>query len=82
MLNAYVFASVALLSKYYILGKKKRGFQNRTEQELGTTRCTALCTCTLNCMFVCMYFIACYYELFYINCNIVTCVTVNELWKS
>ena len=35
-------------------------------------------------LYVCMYFIACYYEPFYMNCNIdicVTCVTVNELWK-
>ena len=51
----------------YIVNEKKGEFRLRTEQELGTTRCTALCTCTLNCMYVCMYFIACYFETVVMN---------------
>ena len=71
----------------YIGNEKKGNSEVRTEQELGTTRCTALCTCTLNCMYVCFLLLVtlnCYYELLifiYMKYNIETCVTVNELWK-
>ena len=56
MLNAQVFASVTLLSKYYILGMKKREFV-RTEEEFGTEELAAqhYAPCTLNCMYVCFY---------------------------
>ena len=60
MLNAKGIASVTLLSKYYILGMKKKG---EFREELGTEELDAqhYAPCTLNCMDVC--FIACYYEL-------------------
>ena len=57
------------------MGKEKRGIQSKNNKNLNwTTRYTALCTCTWNCMYVSILLLVtlnCYYELFYMNCNIV-----------
>ena len=49
--NAQVIASVTLLSKYYILGREKRGIRRRTWN--WRTRCTALCTLHIE-LYVCI----------------------------
>ena len=81
MLNAYVFASVALLSKYYILGREKGEF--RRVRTVRTWNNEMHSTLHLHIeLYVCILLLVtlnCYYELFYMNCNIDTCVTVNEL---
>ena len=47
---------------------KKGGIQKNSKKNLELDA-QHYAPCTLNCMHVCMNFIACYYELFNMNCN-------------